>query len=216
MAALGSMPMPKTDESFDPEQYAPVAERVTLFYASYPTGRILTELVSESEGRIVFKAIVFRSAQDTLPAATGWAAERVGDGDINTVACLENTETSAIGRALANLGLTASRARPSREEMEKANRARLRVVTPRNRATTHGARVAQAAERSSREEFERRQALADRLIDALDLISTAERFGLPSHRAASLREKLRAARVSTDSLERVARGLRHWLAQQTR
>jgi hypothetical protein len=51
----------------------------------------------------------------------------VGDGEINAVACLENTETSAIGRALANLGFLASRLRPSAEEVAKATRARGRL-----------------------------------------------------------------------------------------
>ena len=116
--------MPKTDESFDPTDYAPVAERVTLFYARYPHGRIVTRLVKESARRVLFEARVYRSPDEPRPSATGWAAERPGDGMINTVACIENTETSAIGRALANLGLTAGRRRPSLEEMVKAARAR--------------------------------------------------------------------------------------------
>ena len=65
------------------------------------------------------RAFVFRSLEEERPSATGLASERIGDGDVNTVACLENTETSAIGRALANLGLTASAQRPSREEMSR-------------------------------------------------------------------------------------------------
>ncbi len=51
----------------------------------------------------------------------------MGDGEINAVACLENTETSAIGRALANLGFLAARLRPSVEEVAKASRARARL-----------------------------------------------------------------------------------------
>src|SRR5256885_1647955 len=83
-----------------PESYAPVAARIELFYERYPTGRILTELVQHTEQEIVFRAAVYRATEDREPAATGWAAERVGDGEVNAVACLENTETSAIGRAL--------------------------------------------------------------------------------------------------------------------
>jgi hypothetical protein len=120
--------MPKTTPDFDPESYAPVAARVELFYERYPTGRILTELVQHNDREIVFRAAVFRAAEDREPAATGWAAERVGDGEVNAVACLENTETSAIGRALANLGFTASRLRPSAEEVAKAIRARSRLA----------------------------------------------------------------------------------------
>jgi len=119
--------MPKTTPDFDPESYAPVAARIELFYERYPTGRILTELVQHTEQEIVFRAAVYRATEDREPAATGWAAERVGDGEVNAVACLENTETSAIGRALANLGFLASRLRPSAEEVAKATRARARL-----------------------------------------------------------------------------------------
>ena len=119
--------MPKNNFDFDPDSYAPVAARVELFYERYPTGRILTELVQRTDQEIVFRAAVYRTADDREPAATGWAAERVGDGEINAVACLENTETSAIGRALANLGFLASRLRASAEEVAKATRARGRL-----------------------------------------------------------------------------------------
>ncbi|MEO6055926.1 MAG: hypothetical protein ABI860_00060 [Gemmatimonadales bacterium] len=119
--------MPKTTHDFDPDNYAPVAERIELFYERFPTGRILTDLVQQTPQEIVFRASVYRAAEDREPAATGWAAERVGDGEVNAVACLENTETSAIGRALANLGFLAARLRPSAEEVAKAARARTRL-----------------------------------------------------------------------------------------
>ena len=143
--------MPKITSDFDPETYAPVAERIELFYQRFPTGRILTELVQHTEQEIVFRAAVFRAAEDREPAATGWAAERVGDGEVNAVACLENTETSAIGRALANLGFLASRLRPSAEEVAKAalhllrtdaERAGPRLGPRRGAAGPHRARAA--------------------------------------------------------------------------
>ena len=96
--------MPKTTVDFDPESYAPVAARVELFYERFPTGRILTELVQHTEQEIVFRAAVYRAAEDAEPAATGWASERVGDGEVNAVACLENTETSASSGASSSDG----------------------------------------------------------------------------------------------------------------
>ena len=119
--------MPKTDVDSDVSDYAPVADRIALFYERYPSGRIVTELVSRDDREVVFKASVYRAPDEREPSATGWAAEREGDGEINQVACLENTETSAIGRALANLGFTASRFRASAEEMAKAARRRARL-----------------------------------------------------------------------------------------
>lgn len=92
--------MPKTDLTFDPDGYAPVSQRIQLFYQRHPSGRIITHLVRRTNAEVVFRAEVFRTYDDPEPAATGWAVEREGDGDVNTVACLENTETSAIGRAL--------------------------------------------------------------------------------------------------------------------
>ena len=45
--------MPKTDLNFNPDDYAPVADRIRLFYDRYPTGRILTHLVSRS-GKLLY------------------------------------------------------------------------------------------------------------------------------------------------------------------
>src|SRR5688572_30951517 len=85
----------------DLSAYALVADRITLFYQRYPAGRIVTELFSRTEREITFRALVFRGPADAEPAATGWASEREGDGETNQEACLEHTETSAVGRPLA-------------------------------------------------------------------------------------------------------------------
>ena len=82
---------------------------------------------STRSSEIVFRPPSTARPRTAEPAATGWAAERVGDGEVNAVACLENTETSAIGRALANLGFLASRLRSSAEEVAKVDRARARL-----------------------------------------------------------------------------------------
>src|SRR5256885_11803890 len=92
------------DGAFDLASYAPVAERITLFYETFPRGRIISELASRTERDVVFRALVYRDASDPEAAATGRAAQRERDGAIDTVASLQNTETSALGRALAQLG----------------------------------------------------------------------------------------------------------------
>ena len=195
--------MPKHELLFDVGEYAPVADRITLFYARFPTGRIITRLLSRTEHEITVQAFVFRSLDDQRPSATGLASERIGDGDVNTVACLENTETSAIGRALANLGLTASAQRPSREEIVKANRERtLRVAeaSPR-RLTTSPSPASIALQRN-----------ADRVMDALDLLAIAQRAGLTPCRARRLRETLTRPTVSEATVSRIERMLRSWIA----
>src|SRR5687767_765382 len=142
MNALRSIrTMPKTDLQLAGDDYVPVADRILQFYERFATGRIVTHLVRRTDDEVIVRAEIFRTATERQPAATGLAAEREGDGDINTVACLENTETSAIGRALANLGLTASAHRPSREEMDKANRERIRRVAESVHESPTSARV---------------------------------------------------------------------------
>jgi hypothetical protein len=56
--------------------------------------------------------------------ATGWAEEIRGQGNVNKSSHVENAETSSLGRALANAGLSGSdfTKRPSREEMAKVVR----------------------------------------------------------------------------------------------
>jgi len=56
--------------------------------------------------------------------ATGYAEEVRGAGNVNRTSHVENCETSAVGRALANAGYAGSdvNKRPSREEMSKVQR----------------------------------------------------------------------------------------------
>ena len=210
--------MTKTDWTFDPDGYAPVAERVRLFYKVHPTGRIETELVSRTEREVVFKALVFRAAEDTRPAATGWAAEREGDGDINLVACLENTETSAVGRALANLGFTASRQRPSAEEMAKASRARAKLSlenAPPSRQTKVVAerpREAATVYRSPRPGPLpiKRMIVADLLAH----IDRAAAFGVRAARVARWKALVTSDTCSLADLARCERRLRIWISRR--
>jgi hypothetical protein len=195
--------VPKADYSFDLSAYALVAERIALFYSRFPTGRIITELVARTDREVTFRASIFRATEDVAPAATGWASEREGDGDINTVACLENTETSAIGRALANLGFTASRQRPSREEMEKAQRARSRVAEAAAAAPLAPHVVAPSPARDR---------YATLLADVLAVLDIAERRGMRPARAALIRRHLADARFTPALLVDIERRLRRRIA----
>lgn len=210
--------MPKSDDSFNPAEYAPVASRITRFYERYATGRIVTELVSRTEREdgvfeVIFRALVYRTEGDTQAAATGYALERDDDGDINTVACLENTETSAIGRALANLGFTASPNRPSYEEMQKVDRARTRLAatTPQGEG---GSVASRSRDTTARTPDTILQDTADRVLAVLDLLGEAERGGLALDKATSVRERLTAPTISLASVDRVERQLRRWLAER--
>jgi len=66
--------------------------------------------------------------------AQDYAEEIVGSSPVNRTSALENCTTSAIGRALADMGyqgsLNGKASRPSREEMEKVERAQVEPVAP--------------------------------------------------------------------------------------
>ena len=204
----------------DPSAYALVADRITLFYQRYPAGRIVTELVSRTGREITFRALVFRGPADVEPAATGWASEREGDGEINQVACLENTETSAVGRALANLGFTASSRRPSREEMEKAARQRARLVTTPKPTPVEPLSVREASRdaellslRHAPLDADPLQRRANAVHDVLGLIERAEAIGFPEHRGATLRAAVGRTDLTPRTVMRLERRIRAWMAR---
>lgn len=104
------------------DNYEPVADRIQKFWKTYPNGRILTEIKLINETEVVVQASIFTDREDVRPAAVDWAHETRGSSNINRASFLENCSTSAIGRGLATLGLSASKNRASREEMIKATR----------------------------------------------------------------------------------------------
>lgn len=107
--------------SFNLEAYETVEERLAKFWAEHAHGRVTTEMLFNDEGRFIVKAYLFREGED-VAFGTGLAEELVGVGHVNKTSALENCETSAVGRALANAGYAPMGARPSREEMEKVQR----------------------------------------------------------------------------------------------
>lgn len=111
--------------AFNLDDYAPVEERIGVFYEQHPEGRILTAVERLEPPLAVFRAEVYRDATDVRPWATGYAYEKENEGHVNKTSYIENCETSAIGRALANAGYHGRRdgaPRPSREEMQKVER----------------------------------------------------------------------------------------------
>lgn len=116
---------------FNLDEYEPVEERVKRFYKDHPDGTIVTVLKSNPDNMdyAVFCATISVAGQ---VVATGWAQERREQElkkskqgyeyeDVNYTSWLENAETSAIGRALANYNYAGSK-RPSQEEMRKHER----------------------------------------------------------------------------------------------
>jgi hypothetical protein len=108
--------------SFNPADYAEVAERLPLFWKDCPRGRIITEIIVDDGTRIVMRAELYADIGDTVPTTTGFAEEIRGSSMVNKTSALENCETSAIGRALANYQFQGSKKRASLEEMVKVYR----------------------------------------------------------------------------------------------
>ena len=108
---------------FNLEDYETVEERLIKFWKDHPDGRIDTLLVDSTLQRFIVKASVYRTEVDAQPWTTGYAEETVSTRGVNSTSALENCETSAIGRALANAGYVTKGKRPSREEMSKVKAA---------------------------------------------------------------------------------------------
>jgi hypothetical protein len=104
---------------FNLADYEPVEVRLEKFIKDYPAFRIATELEVVEATRYIVKAYLFKDAGDGVAWATGYAEETVTSRGVNQTSALENCETSAIGRALANAGYAPKGKRPSREEMTK-------------------------------------------------------------------------------------------------
>ena len=86
------------------KKYTEVFVRVEAFRKAFGTTMgITTDIVVDDGQRVVIKAQVMNDKG--MPIGSGYAEEIRGQGNVNRTSALENAETSAIGRALASLGL---------------------------------------------------------------------------------------------------------------
>jgi hypothetical protein len=104
---------------FNLEDYETVEERLVKFWKDHPDGQIHTKVLEHTSTRFIVEASIFRTEADLRPWTTGLAEETVQGRGVNATSALENCETSAIGRALANAGYATKGKRASREEMTK-------------------------------------------------------------------------------------------------
>ena len=111
--------------NFNLQDYETVEERLLKFWKDYPDGRIETELIEATTNRFIVYAKIFRTEADSKHWTSGLAFESITERGVNSTSALENCETSAIGRALANAGYATRGKRASREEMSKVVRDRI-------------------------------------------------------------------------------------------
>ena len=105
--------------AFNLADYETVESRLEKYWKDYPDGRVATKIEQASDVRYIVSAELFKTEADAKACATGLASESISDRGVNSTSALENCETSAIGRALANAGYAAKGKRASREEMTK-------------------------------------------------------------------------------------------------
>ena len=102
------------------KDYVQVNERIEYFRTEkkYEGWAMLTNIIELSDDKCVMKAEI-RNAEG-ITVAEGVAYEMRADGYINKTSYIENCETSAWGRALANLGIGIKTSVASADEVNQA------------------------------------------------------------------------------------------------
>jgi hypothetical protein len=109
---------------FNLDDYQTVQERIDLFRSKFPDGRFEIELVHMTDQQVIMKAAVFTVFDSQFPTCVDFAEERFGSSPVNKTSFVENCATSALGRAISQLGgeFSPSNKKASREEMQKVAR----------------------------------------------------------------------------------------------
>ena len=122
------------------KEYAEVNQRIKAFRMVYPTGTILTDMLSNENGVCVFKASVGYKDEngERHILGEGTAYEKEGSTFINQTSYIENCETSAVGRALGMAGFGIDTSIASYEEVKNAivNQEQEKTDAPDDRKAT--------------------------------------------------------------------------------
>ena len=103
------------------KDYVLVSDRIIYFNETYKNGCIKTALVSQPDAEmVVIKAQIIPDIETPDRYFTGYSQAKWGEGMVNKTSALENAETSAVGRALAMLGIGVIDSVASADEMTKA------------------------------------------------------------------------------------------------
>lgn len=88
------------------KEYKTVARRIQDFREKHPSYGVDTSIITINADEVVIKAVV--TDESGRQVGSGIAHERQGSSNINKTSHVENCETSAVGRALASIGLAGS------------------------------------------------------------------------------------------------------------
>lgn len=102
--------------------YSAVNQRIKAFRMVYPTGAILTDMISNQNGVCIFTATCgyYTEEGKLIVLGSGTAEEKADSSFINKTSYIENCETSAVGRALGMCGFGVDTTIASLEEMVNA------------------------------------------------------------------------------------------------
>ena len=100
------------------KDYAEVNQRIKAFRMVYPEGTIQTNMLSNENGVVIFRANIYDNNNKLL--GTGTAYEKEDSSFINKTSYIENAETSAVGRALGMCGFGIDVSVASAEEVANA------------------------------------------------------------------------------------------------
>jgi len=121
------------------KEYTPVNDRLKILYGEsdrvFPNAYVLTEVAWHNPdlSAILFKATIYpNDVQGDARSFTGFAYEErdASSSQVNFSSWVENCETSAIGRALANMDIGTAKGRVSQEEMARPERIKSSLAVP--------------------------------------------------------------------------------------
>lgn len=111
-----------SDSKFDLGDYVEVKDRIKLFYELYGQGRLVTERYEltrepDDKPKVIVEAAAYRSPEDVHPGRGLSWMYLPGSTSYTKGSELENTETSAWGRAIGALGILIDRSIASGNEV---------------------------------------------------------------------------------------------------
>jgi hypothetical protein len=111
------------------KDYFPVNERLKEFRKDYTDHSLDSNITYHQGGMCVIKAEI--RDKDGRVIASGHAYEKEGSGNINKTSYVENCETSAWGRALANFGIGIDASVASADEVANAVKLQSKPTKPK-------------------------------------------------------------------------------------
>lgn len=135
------------------KKYVLVSDRIQYFNANYPNGSITTELISKPEDdMVVVKAAVIPDVDKPERKFSDYSQATWGEGYINKSSALENCSTSAVGRALAYMGIGIIDSVASLDEIRKSEMNKGLKPTPIKTLVASIAKIDTEADLADRQE----------------------------------------------------------------